>query len=62
MNIIKANTISLEKELTWFSRVLDIRISLYFEQECEYDSIYDIPPPIWREMTQNMPVWCKNAG
>lgn len=40
-----ANAISLEKELSWFNRVLEARISLYFEQACEYRSIYDISPP-----------------
>ena len=45
MNTIKANAISLEKELNWFSRALEARFSLYFGQECEYLSIYDIPPP-----------------
>ena len=45
MNTIKANAISLEKELNWFSRALEARFSLYFEQEREYPSIYDIPPP-----------------
>ena len=25
--------------------MLETRFKLYFEQECESDSIYDIPPP-----------------
>lgn len=45
MNTIKQNAISLEKELAWFSRVLETRISLYFEQVCEFDSVQAISPP-----------------
>ena len=45
MHTIKANAISLENELFWFNKVLETRFKLYFEQESEYDSIYDIPPP-----------------
>ena len=43
--LIKANSIALEKELSWFRLVLDTRFKLYFEQETEYQSIYDIVPP-----------------
>ena len=45
MHVSKANAVSLEHEIDWFSTVLGTRISLYFEQECEYCSIYDVPPP-----------------
>ena len=40
-----ANTISLEKELGWFSKVLETRISLYFGHECVQQSIEEIPLP-----------------
>lgn len=30
---------------SWFSRVLGVAIELYFRQECEVNSIYDIPLP-----------------
>jgi len=36
---------SLENEIDWFSRVLDVRIRIYFEQPCDYDSIYALTPP-----------------
>ena len=45
MNVSKANAVSLEREIDWFSTVLGARISLYFDQECAYRSIYDVPPP-----------------
>ena len=45
MDISRKNTISLENELTWFSRVLEARISLYFEQACAFRTINDIAPP-----------------
>ena len=47
-----ANAISLEKELAWFSSVLDTRIALYFEhdtsegeEEKVFDSVEAIPLP-----------------
>jgi len=46
MNTITTNAISLEKELAWFSRVLETRFQLYFEQPCEFDCIYDVQPPL----------------
>ena len=41
----RANAVSLEKEIEWFSQVVAARISLYFEQPCEYSDIYVITPP-----------------
>ena len=35
----------LLKELSWFEKVLNTRLKLYFEHECEYSSIWEIPPP-----------------
>ena len=47
-----ANAISLEKELVWFSSVLDTRIALYFEHDTSegekekvFDSVEAIPLP-----------------
>ncbi|MEC4678929.1 MAG: ATP-binding protein, partial [Nitrospirota bacterium] len=45
MNISEKNTLSLEHDLNWFARVLEARISLYFEQNCAFRSIYDIDAP-----------------
>ena len=46
------NAMSLEKELAWFSSVLDTRIALYFEhdtsggeEEKVFDSVEEIPLP-----------------
>ena len=39
------NACILELELNWFSQVLNTRLLLYFENECEFDSIYDVPVP-----------------
>ncbi len=36
---------ALANEIDWFSRVLDSRIRLYFEQGCEVASISEITPP-----------------
>ncbi len=45
MSAIRANAVSLENELTWFSKVLETCISLYFKQECALGSIYENAPP-----------------
>ena len=31
--------------IDWFQRVLDVSIRLYFRQECDLSSVYDIPVP-----------------
>ena len=36
---------NLQQHINWFKRVLETSIALYFEQECEYRSISQIPPP-----------------
>ncbi|MEO1049706.1 MAG: ATP-binding protein [Bacteroidota bacterium] len=42
---ISKNTEALEKELKWFSKVLETRLKLYFEKESKYTSILDVPVP-----------------
>lgn len=42
---LDCNARALEKELHWFSRVLETRLALYFENECVYSAIEEIPPP-----------------
>ncbi|MCF7805488.1 MAG: ATP-binding protein [Candidatus Marinimicrobia bacterium] len=36
----------LETELDWFYRVLDTRIRLYFDHDCEYDDVFSAEPPV----------------
>lgn len=43
--ISQANALCLERELDWFSTVLETSLRLYFNQETEYQDIYAIPPP-----------------
>jgi AAA+ superfamily predicted ATPase len=45
MKIYEANASCLKKELDWFNRVLETRISLYFGNDCPYDSIYNVEVP-----------------
>lgn len=47
----KANARCLERELEWFSKVLETSLSLYFKQACEYQSLYEIPCPVLNEDT-----------
>lgn len=41
----KANAVSLEAELEWFTRVVETRFHLYFGQECAYGDIREHTPP-----------------
>src|SRR5688572_4211401 len=41
----QVHTAGIIKELNWFEKVLNARLKLYFEHECEYESIWDIAPP-----------------
>lgn len=41
----QANAQALEREITWFSQVLETRICLYFGQSCDYKDVYEIAPP-----------------
>jgi hypothetical protein len=41
----QANAISLEKELTWFNKVLETRINSYFQQSSGHDDIHAVEPP-----------------
>ncbi len=39
------NAEALTLEFEWFQRVLEARLNFYFEQPCEFRSVYDIDPP-----------------
>ncbi len=43
--LIEQNAITLGNELAWFEQVLQERFRIYFQQETEIQSIYDIPAP-----------------
>jgi hypothetical protein len=45
MHLSRANADCLEREIAWFSHVLETRIQLYFEQSTDCQDIYDIAPP-----------------
>ncbi|MPY23408.1 ATP-binding protein [Shewanella sp. YLB-07] len=42
---IEANAATLQRELDWFSQVLDLRVKLYFQQESELTSIEQVLIP-----------------
>lgn len=44
------NARQIELETEWFNKVLESRIGLYFKQETNVESIYEIPPP---ELSEN---------
>lgn len=43
---IKYNAEALNTEISWFGKVIDTRIKLYFGHECEYSEVSEIIPPI----------------
>ncbi len=43
---MNTNVYQLEKEIEWFSLVLETRIQLYFQQECKFSDISEITPPV----------------
>ncbi len=47
---IQKNSQSLEAEVSWFNRVLETRIALYFENDCPFKTIYEVErPPLERD-------------
>ncbi len=45
MKDCQSNAKVLDREIDWFSRVLETRLRLSFEQACDYKDIYAITPP-----------------
>lgn len=44
----------MKELIDWFQQVLDVSIRLYFRQECEVTSLFEVQPPVnswWREIT-----------
>lgn len=39
------NATALKNELDWLFQVLDTRIKLHFEQDCDFRDIFELPPP-----------------
>lgn len=44
-SVIELNSHDLEQELGWFAQVLDTRFKLYFAQDTDYQSVFEITPP-----------------
>ena len=40
------NALSLQRDLHWFSEVINARLKMHFNQEIEYDNVSDITPPV----------------
>lgn len=49
MEKINRNVASMEKDLQWFSMVLETRLRLYLKQKVTDQSIYEIEPPVFAE-------------
>ncbi len=45
MSPTQLNAVTLEREIDWFSRVLETVIKLYFEQGSDHDDVREVTPP-----------------
>ncbi|MEM7104658.1 MAG: ATP-binding protein [Bacteroidota bacterium] len=45
MSNLKKNSSTISRELKWLADIIDARFRLYFNHECEYESVFDISPP-----------------
>jgi hypothetical protein len=45
VDILKDNADALNRELAWLEQVMNVRLELYFGQDCAYKSIWDIQLP-----------------
>jgi hypothetical protein len=45
MNPSQQNAATIEREISWFSRVLDVAMQQYFDESTEYVDVQDITAP-----------------
>ena len=50
---LQLNARDLERELDWFVRVVDTRMSLYFGGDSEYTNVYEVAPPDLKDSESN---------
>jgi hypothetical protein len=48
-NIRDTNALVWERELQWLENVIVTRLCLYFEQDCDYQSVFEVVPPLHPE-------------
>lgn len=53
VNPFTQNAAALNAELDWLLQVLDTRIKLHFGEACDYQDIFDLPPPQLQENDSN---------
>ncbi|MGZ4968094.1 MAG: ATP-binding protein [Methylobacter sp.] len=59
---LATNADDLNKELIWLNQVIDARLKLFFAQECVYQSIQDIQPPILGSSSYAQCIQCYQFG
>jgi hypothetical protein len=45
MTALKKNTQTLQREIAWLTQVIDTRLKLYFNNECAFTDIHEVPVP-----------------
>ena len=54
--LITANAATLTAELQWLASVIDVRMALYWQQECAYKSVEEVLPP---DLSDNPSVYAR---
>lgn len=49
MTAITKNSKTLDREIRWFTQVLDTRLKLYFKNDCGYQDIHELETPVLKK-------------
>ena len=49
-SITQSAALAIEKEIAWFESVVDVGLTLYFKNESQYQSIFELLPPDTTEL------------
>ncbi|WP_299494683.1 ATP-binding protein [uncultured Shewanella sp.] len=62
LSLNKLNIQDLEKEMAWCEEIIDTRLKIYFKQEVNYSSVFDITKPDLQCSLSNFAQWVMKHG
>src|SRR5215204_5022831 len=62
MLTINENAADLAREIQWLQDVIYVRFKLYFNNPCQYSSIYELTPPDHSSSQSHFAAVIKNCG
>jgi hypothetical protein len=62
MQAMNENAADLVREIQWLQEVIYVRFKLYFNNPCQYSSIYELPPPDYSGSQSQFATTIKNCG